>query len=188
MIQARFAAAFALCAFCALMGLPAARADQPVPEPGGYRNSDYKAETPATLDGKPPLTVAETHDLWQKKAAVFIDVLPQVPKPAGLAPGTIWRDKPRLDIPGSVWLPDTGYGALAPVMEDYFRRGLKQASGGDLNTPLVFYCLRHCWMSWNAAKRAKALGYTHVLWYADGTQGWSEAGYPLTQQTPVPRP
>ncbi|QAY95359.1 rhodanese [Methylovirgula ligni] len=181
----RFAAAFAL---CALAIVPVAWADQPVPEPGGYRTSDYKTATPATLDGKPALTVAETHDLWQKKAAVFIDVLPQVPKPAGLTPGTIWRDKPRLDISGSVWLPDTGYGALAPAMEDYFRRGLKQASGGDLNKPLVFYCLRHCWMSWNAAKRAKALGYTHVLWYADGTQGWSEAGYPLTQQKPVPRP
>jgi len=181
----RFTAALAL---CALTGLSAARADQIVPEPSGYRISDYKAETPATLDGKPALTVAETHALWEKKAAVFIDVLPQVPKPAGLAPGTIWRDKPRFDIPGSVWLPDTGYGALAPVMEDYFRRGLKQASGGDLNKPLIFYCLRHCWMSWNAAKRAKALGYTHVLWYADGTQGWSEAGYPLAQQTPLPRP
>ncbi len=181
----RFAAAFAL---CALAVMPVARADQPVPEPGGYRTSDYKAATPATLDGKPALTVAETHELWQKKAAVFVDVLPQVPKPAGLAPGTIWRDKPRLDIPDSVWLPDTGYGALAPAMEDYFRRGLKRASGGDLNKPLVFYCLRHCWMSWNAARRAKALGYTHVLWYADGTQGWSEGGYPLMQQTPVPRP
>ncbi|MDR3406946.1 MAG: PQQ-dependent catabolism-associated CXXCW motif protein [Methylovirgula sp.] len=181
----RFAAAFAL---CALAAAPAARADQPVPEPSGYRTSDYKAATPATLDGKPTLTVTEAHALWQKKAAAFVDVLPQVPKPAGLAPGTIWRDKPRFDIPGSIWLPDTGYGALAPVMDDYFRRGLKQASGGDVNKPLVFYCLRHCWMSWNAAKRAKALGYTHVFWYADGTQGWSEAAYPLTQRTPVPRP
>ena len=168
--------------------MPVARADQPVPEPGGYRTSDYKAATPATLDGKPALTVAETHELWQKKAAVFVDVLPQVPKPAGLAPGTIWRDKPRLDIPDSVWLPDTGYGALAPAMEDYFRRGLKRASGGDLNKPLVFYCLRHCWMSWNAARRAKALGYTHVLWYADGTRAGPRAAIPSMQQTPLPRP
>ena len=46
-------------------------------------------------------------------------------------PSTIWRPKPRDDMPGSIWLPDTGYGALAPVMEDYFERGLQQATGGD---------------------------------------------------------
>jgi PQQ-dependent catabolism-associated CXXCW motif protein len=166
----------------------AARADTSVPELAGYRMSDYKAPTPATLDGGPTLTVAQAHTLWAQKAAVFVDVLPQPPKPANLAPGTLWRDKPRLDIPGSIWLPDTGYGALAPVTEDYFRRGLTHATGGNKGKSLVFYCLRHCWMSWNAAKRAKSLGYSHVLWYADGTEGWSEAGYPLKEQKPFPRP
>jgi PQQ-dependent catabolism-associated CXXCW motif protein len=159
-----------------------------VAEPSTYRMSDYRADVPATLDGKPALTVAEAHALWEKKAAAFVDVLPQAPKPAGLAPGTLWRDKPRFDIPGSLWLPDTGYGALAPVTLDYFRRGLRQASGGDPNKPLVLYCSHHCWMSWNAAKRAKTLGYTHVFWYQDGTQGWEAAGYPLKEQTPFPRP
>jgi PQQ-dependent catabolism-associated CXXCW motif protein len=159
-----------------------------VPEPSTYRMSDYRAAVPATLDGKPALTVTEAHTLWDKKAAAFVDILPQAPKPAGLAPGTIWRDKPRFDIPGSLWLPDTGYGALAPVTLDYFRRGLQKASGGDLNRPLVLYCSHHCWMSWNAAKRAKTLGYTHVFWYQDGTQGWEAAGYPLKEQTPFPRP
>ena len=43
---------------------------------------------------------------------------------ADLPEGTLWRDKPRSDIPGSIWLPDTGYGELAPVMADYFRAGL----------------------------------------------------------------
>jgi PQQ-dependent catabolism-associated CXXCW motif protein len=159
-----------------------------VPEPKTYRTSNYKAPTPATLDGMPALTVAQAHALWAQKAAVFVDVLPQAPKPANLAPGTLWRDKPRFDIPGSIWLPDTGYGELAPVTEDYFRRGLKQASSGDKARTLVFYCLRHCWMSWNAAKRAKSLGYSHVLWYSDGTEGWSEAGFGLKEQAPFPRP
>ncbi len=159
-----------------------------VPETAGYRMSNYKAPTPATLDGVPALSVAQAHDLWARKAAVFVDVLPQPPKPANLAPGTLWRDKPRFDIPGSIWLPDTGYGALAPITEDYFRHGLSQATGGDKGRPLVIYCLRNCWMSWNAAKRAKTLGYTHVLWYSDGTEGWSEAGYALKEQKPFPRP
>jgi len=29
----------------------------------------------------------------------------------------IWREKTRRDIPGSIWLPDTGYGELAGETE-----------------------------------------------------------------------
>jgi PQQ-dependent catabolism-associated CXXCW motif protein len=61
-------------------------------------------------------------------AATFIDVLPHPPKPQDLPAGTIWREKPRLNIPGSVWLPDTGYGTLAAATEDYLRHGLARLS------------------------------------------------------------
>ena len=115
--------------------------------------------------------------------ATFIDVLPQPPRPAGLPADAIWRDKPRFDIPGSLWLPDTGYGELAPVMLDYFRRGLDKALSGRPR-PLVFYCLKDCWMSWNAAKRALALGYSNVAWYPEGSDGWAAAGLPLEKRTP----
>jgi PQQ-dependent catabolism-associated CXXCW motif protein len=111
-----------------------------------------------------------------------------VPRPAGLPASTIWREKPREDIPGSIWLPDTGYGALAPVMEQYFEQGLAQLSGGDRDRMLVFYCLASCWMSWNAAKRALAIGYRHVAWYPDGTDGWATEHWPLELRTPMPRP
>jgi rhodanese-related sulfurtransferase len=43
-------------------------------------------------------------------------------------------------------------------------------------------------MSWNAAKRALALGYTNVVWYPDGTDGWFNALLPLQDSTPEPRP
>jgi PQQ-dependent catabolism-associated CXXCW motif protein len=182
--------ALAVTMMCGLMGLaaPVRAAHSAVPEPNSYRMSDYRTPTPTTLDGKPALTTAEAHDLWLKRAAAFVDVHPQPPKPANLAPGTLWRDAPRFDIPGSIWLPDTGYGALAPVMEDYFRRGLKQATGGDMTKPLVVYCRPQCWMSWNAAKRAKSLGYAHVFWYSQGTEGWTAAGYALKEQPAFPRP
>jgi PQQ-dependent catabolism-associated CXXCW motif protein len=52
----------------------------------------------------------------------------------------------------------------------------------------VFYCLASCWMSWNAAKRALAIGYRHVAWYPDGTDGWAADHLPLELRTPVPRP
>jgi PQQ-dependent catabolism-associated CXXCW motif protein len=114
-------------------------------------------------------------------------VLPRPPKPRNLPAGTIWHEKPRLDVPGSVWLPDTGYGALAPPVEAYLRAGLKKATGGDRDRALVMYCQRNCWMSWNAAKRALSIGYANVIWYPDGTDGWSVAGLPLKAVTPEPR-
>ncbi|HEX5508224.1 MAG TPA: PQQ-dependent catabolism-associated CXXCW motif protein [Pseudolabrys sp.] len=158
------------------------------PEPTAYRFENYRAPTPQTLQGARVVTTREAEAIWKKANAIFVDVLPQSPKPQNLPPGTIWHDKPRLDIPGSIWLPDTGYGALARAMNEYFRAGLLKASGGNRNKALVIYCLRDCWMSWNAAKRAMALGYTRVIWYPEGTDGWSEAGLPLTGATPRPRP
>lgn len=158
------------------------------PEPAGYRAEEYRAPVPRTLRGARVLSTEMAHRLWQTKTAIFIDVLPQPPRPAGLPPDTIWRPKPRFDIPGSTWLPDTGYGVLPPMMESYFRDGLRAASDGDRSRMLVFYCLKDCWMSWNAAKRALAEGYGRVGWYRDGTDGWSAANLPLEQREPVPRP
>ena len=168
-------------------GLLIAAAAAP-PEPSGYRMGDYRAPVPATLRGATVIGTAQAHALWESRAAVFVDVLPQPPRPAGLPAGTIWHPKPRQDLPGSVWLPDTGYGALAPVMEGYFTSNLRQATKGERDRPVVFYCLAQCWMSWNAAKRALALGYTRVDWYPEGTDGWAGAGYPLELREPMPRP
>ncbi len=137
------------------------------PEPPGYRMDDYRAPTPATLLGATGVDHRSGSCLvGQARRRHFIDVLPRPPRPAGLPASTIWHPKPRSDIPGSIWLPDTGYGALAPVMEDIFRSvdwsGHRPATRDRM---LVFYCQRDCWMSWNAAKRAMTLGYTHVGWY-----------------------
>ena len=178
---------FARIAVCliAFARVATAGQDAAVPEPDGYRMEDYRAPTPATLKGARVLTTAEAADLWRAGGTVFIDVMPQQPRPAGLPPGTIWRDKPRRNIPGSTWLPDTGYGALAAATEDYLRNGLAQASGGDRKM-LVFYCQRECWMSWNAAKRALGFGYRNVAWFPDGSDGWQEAGLPVVEGHPAP--
>ena len=165
----------------------AAAAGDAQPEPDSYRQSDYRAPTPATLKGARVLTTDEAAAMWRAGDAAFIDVLPQAPRPKDLPAGVVWRDKPRSDIPGSLWLPDTGYGELAPVMLDYFRRGLDKALSAR-QRPLVFYCLKDCWMSWNAAKRALALDYTNVAWYPEGSDGWAAAGLPVERRTPEPRP
>src|SRR6516162_8900270 len=162
-----------------------ARSQDRVPEPTGYRVDDYRAPTPATLAGARVLTTADAELYW-KNGAVFVDVLAHNPRPANLPNGTIWREKTRRDIPGSVWLPDTGYGDLPSETEDYFRFVLERVTKRDGVKLMVFYCLRDCWMSWNAAKRALALGYKNVAWYPDGTDGWEAAGLPLQEAMPEP--
>ena len=163
-------------------------AQQGVPEPDGYRMDNYRAPVPAMLSGARTLTTAEAEAIWRDKAGVFIDALPRPPKPKNLPQGTVWRDKPRFNIPGSIWLPDTGYGILSPATEDYLKQGLARASLGNKSMLLVFYCLADCWMSWNAAKRTLAYGYPNVAWYPDGTDGWERANLPTAEAQPQPRP
>ncbi len=112
--------------------------------------------------------------------------MPRDVKPANLPAGTIWRDKKREHLPGSVWLPNVGYGILNAEVDGYFRRGLEEASGARRDTPLVFYCQTDCWMSWNAAKRAMEYGYTSVSWYPAGSDDWAKAGLPIEEATPKP--
>jgi PQQ-dependent catabolism-associated CXXCW motif protein len=156
------------------------------PEPDGYRTDDYRAPVPATLAGVRVLTTGEAASIWRARTGVFIDVLPRAPKPS-LPPGTVWRDQPRLNIPGSMWLPDTGYGKLATATEDYLRRGLVRATAGNNAALVVVYCQADCWMSWNAAKRILAYGYSNVAWYPEGTDGWERAGLDLAESQPEPR-
>src|ERR1041385_4748468 len=172
---------------CALAFAQAVRAAD-VAEPDSYRTDDYRSPTPATLRGAKVVGTDEAEAIWKSGSAVFVDVMPHPQRPPGLPAGTIWREKPRLNIPGSTWLPDTGYGALAAVTETYLRTNLERVSAGDRGKLLVFYCLRNCWMSWNAAKRALAMGYTNVAWYPDGTDGWDDALLPLKESKPEPRP
>jgi PQQ-dependent catabolism-associated CXXCW motif protein len=166
----------------------AVRAQELVLEPEGYRNEEYRAPVPDTLTGARVLTTADAETIWRAKNGVFVDVLPRVPKPLNLPAGTIWRDRPRFNIPGSVWLPDTGYGKLAPVTEDYLRQGLERATSSNHATLVVVYCQANCWMSWNVAKRMLTYGYSNVAWYPDGTDGWEHANLPMVESQPEPRP
>ena len=183
--MSRIIASLAL-AFAALAA--GVHAQEAVREPEGYRTEDYRAPVPQTLAGGRVLTTAEAEAIWRAKSGVFIDVLPRPPRPPNLPAGTLWRDKPRLNIPGSIWLPDTGYGELAQATESYLRHGVDRASGGNRAALLVVYCQADCWMSWNAAKRILSYGYSNVAWYPDGTDGWERAKLPTEDAQPEPRP
>ncbi len=155
-------------------------------EPEGYRMGRYRAPTPATLRGATVIATEEAQRLWRSSSAIFIDVLPRPPKPKDLPENVVWRDRPRYDIPGSVWLPNVGFGALSSEVEAYFGDNLERLTKGDQNAPMVIYCLAQCWMSWNAAKRALSYGYTRIYWYPDGTDAWRAAGGELQETTPLP--
>ena len=174
-------------ALAALLAAPALgeTAPQTVPEPSGYRLEAFRAPTPATLQGARVISTEEARALWEGGGAGFVDVLPQPPKP-DLPEGTFWRPPPRENIPGSLWLPGTGYGALSPEAQAYFEAGLARASGDDPSRTVVFYCQAECWMSWNAAKRALDASHEAVAWYPEGTDGWAAAGLPLERREPEP--
>lgn len=163
--------------------LPGLGLAQNTPEPDDYRMDHYRALVPDGLVGAVTVDPEAAHALWLAKAA-FVDVFPRAPKPANLPEGTIWRQKPRLSIPGAIWLPNVGYGAIADVTAEYFQTGLTKVTEGDLSKPVVFFCLEECWMSWNAAKRAIEWGHLQVYWFPEGTDGWNFWDYPVEEVKP----
>ena len=160
-----------------------------VAEPAGYRMDKYRAPVPATLRGATVLGTADLVQLIEHQAPVLLDVLPKQRKPKERDQAQLWIEPKREDIPGSVWLPNVGFGELSPDFAEWFATELAQLTGGDKSKPIVFYCDANCWMSWNAAKRALSeLGYTSVYWYPEGIQGWKNAGRALAQAEARPMP
>lgn len=152
--------------------------------PSGYRMDDYRSPVPDELAGVTVVDDDAAYALWKSGTVVFIDVLPRPPRPK-LPEGTIFREKPRNSIPGALWLPNVGYGRIADATDRYFRSHLDAATAGK-DTPVLFFCLRDCWMSWNAAKRAASeYGFTRVFWYPDGTDGWQFSDYPVDRSDPA---
>ena len=149
----------------------------------------YRAPVPATLRGATVLGTGDLLRLIEERAPVLVDVLPRQRKPKDRDPGQLWIEPKREDIPGSVWLPNVGFGELAPEFAKWFDEELAGLAGGDKGRPIVFYCDANCWMSWNAAKRAMSeLGYTNVYWYPEGVQGWKAAGRALVEAQARPMP
>ncbi len=163
-----------------------AAAAQPVQVPNGYRMSEYRAPVPPSVPGATTVDTGKVRALVTEGNTVLIDVLPRPPRPAGLSEESVWVPKPRLSLPGAVWLPNVGFGALSDEMHRYFSSHLERLTTEMPAARLVFYCEPNCWMSWNAAKRAAEWGYERVYWYPQGTEGWLAAGHSLEAVEPAP--
>jgi PQQ-dependent catabolism-associated CXXCW motif protein len=153
-------------------------------EPSGYRTDTYRAPVPATLKGARVIDTQAAELLWRERSAIFIDVLPRAVKPDNLPADMVWRETPHKSIPGAVWLANVGYGVVPEPLLQAFQAQLAELTGGDRTRMLVFFCLKNCWMSWNAAKRAVSWGYRNVVWFPDGTDGWGEEQLPLADVAP----
>ncbi|MBP2299402.1 rhodanese-like domain-containing protein [Azospirillum picis] len=181
----RFAAAGL--ALLALLALPAgpARAGG-IPQPDGFRQSDYRSPTPDGLDGAETVDTPGVQALLAGGSVrpIFVQRLER-----STLPGGPWlQSRPYRQIPGSVWLPNVGVGAPDAETMSWFTAQLDHVTGSDRNRDILFYCLSDCWLSWNAAKRAVLLGYARVHWYPAGIDGWMEAGLPTEEAQPLPPP
>ncbi len=166
------------------LALAASPALAAVPEPDGYRMDHYRAPVPDAVRGGSVVHTADLVALLAGTRPVLVDVLPAPAPPPDPRPGLPRLPLPHLDIPGSLWLPDVGRGAISPRTDAWFKASLATATHGNLAAPVVFYCLSACWMSWNATRRAIAYGYTHAIWYPEGADGWSAAGQRTERAAP----
>ncbi|MGB0682242.1 MAG: rhodanese-like domain-containing protein [Magnetovibrionaceae bacterium] len=164
--------------------LAVATEDVPWPKNNGYRMTLYGAPVPASVPGGIPVDAAEAKVLIDAGKAIPIDVIPSAPHLTEDLEGGWLVYHERRNIPGSLWWPDIGKGALTEAQADFFAAQL--AALPEDKAPL-FYCIRNCWMSWNAVKRAARKGRKTIYWLADGTDGWAEAGFPLEPGKPQGR-
>jgi hypothetical protein len=105
---------------CAHLHSAPARAQENAPSPTDTARTIIARRFPQRLPARAFSRPRSRGDL--ARGTAFSSTCCRAAKAAKSSRGTIWRDKPRLNIPGSVWLPDTGYGALAAATEDYLRR------------------------------------------------------------------
>lgn len=152
-------------------------------DPQGYRIAHYRAPVTTASPDVQRIALQAAAALRPDRDALFIDVLPA--EGGHREADGSWRlAQPRASILGAHWFPETGRGVLQPAIGPWLERGIARLTHGRKDRMIITFCLADCWMSWNAAKRLHALGYTNVWWLAEGTDGWRELGLPLVEATP----
>lgn len=145
--------------------------DWNVPPVSTLRTGEYHAPTPREIPGGRVVTTYElSHLLAQPQRPHVIDVLG----------GNVHRT-----IAGAFWMRGAGAGDMSVEEAQRFNDAIAAFAGGDRDRPLVFFCVdSECWLSYNAALRAIAAGYTNVMWYRGGVAAWRRAGLLMTMSDP----
>jgi len=145
--------------------------DWGVPPATQLRIVGYHGPTPRQIPGGRVVTTGELKALMEQEPRPYvIDVLG----------GGVHRT-----IAGAFWMLGSGAGDMSKDEEARFAKAIAAFAGGDKNRPMVFFCVdAECWLSYNAALRSIALGYTNVMWYRGGITSWRVAENPMTQSDP----
>ena len=152
-----------------------------------YRSPPYHALTTTTPPkGVERIDAHQLELLMHRGNFVLIDVFGALFREESLFFEGDWLiSEPRKNIPGSEWLPNVGKESLDALFKQYFEIELQRLTENDKNKEIVFYCIEDCWMSWNASKRANAWGYSRVMWFREGVDGWLDRGGRLESSQPV---
>ncbi len=145
--------------------------DWGLPPAAQLRKSDYHAPTPLQIPGGKVVTTLDLKAMMASQPAPYvIDVLG----------GGMHRT-----IAGAFWMIGSGAGDMNAAEEKRFASAMAGFAGGDKSRAIVFFCVdSQCWLSYNAALRAIALGYTNVMWYRGGIVSWRVADLPMAQSDP----
>ncbi|HEY5290846.1 MAG TPA: rhodanese-like domain-containing protein [Burkholderiales bacterium] len=133
------------------------------------RQPPYHGPTPRAIPGA---QVVQTRELQARLARpgspILVDVL---------------SEEGHVTLAGAVWLPGAGRGAnFVDPVQSMLTQLLAQLAGGDKARAIVFFCANsQCWLSYNAALRAVAAGYSKIYWYRGGIEAWMAAGLATTR-------
>lgn len=170
----------------ALLLCAAPVAAEPLFGPDGYRIAAYRAPVSRPPAGVGRIAPAAAAALRPGRDALFLDVLPA--EGGHRESDGRWRLAAQHEsIPGARWFPEAGRGVPEPDIALWFAAGVRRLTGGRRDRMLVVFCRSDCWMSWNAARRLRAMGYRNVWWLAEGTDGWRDLGRPLVRVAPEGR-
>lgn len=175
--------------FCLLLTACSAPVDtcERTPDmPARLRMDHYRSPTPVCVPNGITLDIAGLQQLQQDAKPVLIDVWAILLRKEEGFPSAWLPSEDHYTLPDAVWLPNVGYGTLESDIEYYLQTNLQRLTKGNKETPLIFFCVADCWMSWNTVQRVREYGYTQVYWFKNGTDGWDEAGLPLVKTDPVP--
>ena len=133
------------------------------------RRPPFHAPTPLSIPGAQMIVTRQLQALLAgPDAPLLIDVL---------------SERGHRTLAGAVWLPGAGEGTnFIDPAQVVLMQVLGRLTRGDHNKPMVFFCANaQCWLSYNAALRTAAAGYTRVYWYRGGIEAWTAAGLPTAR-------
>lgn len=139
------------------------------------RLGDHAAPTPRGVPGARTIRTPQLRAWLQRDASgrpVLLDVV---------------SAEEHDSIPGAIWLPGAGHGnGFNDPLQAQLQKVLQALTNGNRRWPIVFFCASaKCWLSYNAALRAVALGYTEVYWYRGGIEAWLDAGGDLSPMSKI---